>query len=483
MFEEKKFRKTHPYSILRHLKISILLILLSMLQQILFHPQNILEIIGSLGINAFYVMAILFYYLSTYGNLKYYVDERSIYIREGVFIHRMYRIPKKKICTIVFYRDIISSLFGAEKISIDTPSGSYKKFDMESYFSRRNARKIREKLCEQETGQTFHRSRTAGILMMSAFWSNPVTGLIFIIPVINGVGKLLGKEAANEMVRQSIHSQWFYYARFISPAVATLTAIILLSWSISMLLCFLRYVRLCTYRLQEYLVIVRGLISHHMTYIRLNSLSSVNIDQSLLMRLLRVKSCSVSAVGSGKLKGDRGMIIAADKTDKVHRTMTELTGMDYHADKILRVAKKSVFAYIYLPLLGLTLPTALFFLRYLLPKLWATITFMAYLVLLVVIWWLLFRIFCYKESHIGYNAQSLIVCCFHRLVLKKYYIPVDNIQKIEISQSFFQKRSGKCNVKVYLYFEKRAVCRIKQLPLPQLLRLLALSPLTEKREK
>ena len=334
-----------------------------------------------------------------------------------------------------------------------------------------------------ETGQTFHRSRTAGILMMSAFWSNPVTGLIFIIPVINGVGKLLGKEAANEMVRQSIHSQWFYYARFISPAVATLTAIILLSWSISMLLCFLRYVRLCTYRLQEYLVIVRGLISHHMTYIRLNSLSSVNIDQSLLMRLLRVKSCSVSAVGSGKLKGDRGMIIAADKTDKVHRTMTELTGMDYHADKILRVAKKSVFAYIYLPLLGLTLPTALFFLRYLLPKLWATITFMGYLALLVVIWWLLFRIFCYKESHIGYNAQSLIVCCFHRLVLKKYYIPVDNIQKIEISQSFFQKRSGKCNVKVYLYFEKRAVCRIKQLPLPQLLRLLALSPLTEKREK
>ena len=170
MFEEKKFRKTHPYSVLRHLKISILLILLSMLQQILFHPQNILEIIGSLGINAFYVMAILFYYLSTYGNLKYYVDERSIYIREGVFIHRMYRIPKKKICTIVFYRDIISSLFGAEKISIDTPSGSYKKFDMESYFSRRNARKIREKLCEQETGQTFHRSRTAGILMMCALF-------------------------------------------------------------------------------------------------------------------------------------------------------------------------------------------------------------------------------------------------------------------------------------------------------------------------
>ena len=167
MFEEKKFRKTHPYSILRHLKISILLILLSMLQQILFHPQNILEIIGSLGINAFYVMAILFYYLSTYGNLKYYVDERSIYIREGVFIHRMYRIPKKKICTIVFYRDIISSLFGAEKISIDTPSGSYKKFDMESYLE------VYEKDLESANNEI--------VISSPSLWNNKIERLLEIV--------------------------------------------------------------------------------------------------------------------------------------------------------------------------------------------------------------------------------------------------------------------------------------------------------------
>ena len=66
LINRKKYKKTHPYSILRHLKISVILILLSVLQQVLYRPQNIIAIIGSLGFNALYVIVILFYYLSNF---------------------------------------------------------------------------------------------------------------------------------------------------------------------------------------------------------------------------------------------------------------------------------------------------------------------------------------------------------------------------------------------------------------------------------
>ncbi len=463
MPESKKFKKTHPYSILRQLRISVILILLSVLQQVLYRPQNILAIIGSLGINALYVTVILSYYLSVYGSFKYYFDDNSLHIRQGVLIHHYYRISYDKIRTIVFYRNIVSTLFGAERISFDTPAGSKRKYDLTAYFSRRHAKEMREGLARSQTVLVTHRSHTISIILMSAFWSNPVTGMVFIVPVIYNAGKILGRQVADDMVRVSIHSQWFYYANFISPVTATLAAIILLSWAISMLLCFLRYVRLCTYRLKDAIVIVRGIISHSMTYTKVSELSSVNIDQSLLMRLMRLQSCSISIIGSGKLKGDKGMIVSAERTHSVHRKMSELTGVDPQERKTLLVTPHSVFSYIYLPLLALLLPLGLTLLSQWLPKLRLTLSFVAYVTLIVVLWWLLFRIFAYKNAHIGCNPQCLIVCSFHRLNLRKSYIPLRNIQKVEIVQSMFQQKSGKCNVKVYLNFEKRAVCSIKQL--------------------
>lgn len=472
MHEPKKFKRTHPYSILRQLKVSVILILLSVLQQVLYRPQSIPEIIGSLGFNALYVTVILSYYLFSYRNFKYYFDDNSVHICEGVLIHQYYRIPYTKIRTIVFYRDIPSSLFGAERISFDTPAGSRRKYDITAYFSRRNAKAMREGMHQGDTVLSSYPSNTISIILMSAFWSNPVTGLIFIVPVIDNAGKILGREAANSMIRSSIHSQWFYYANFISPAAATLAAVILLSWAVSMLMHFLRYVRLCTYRLQDAIVIVRGIISHSMTYTKVSEMSSVNIDQSLLMRLLRVQSCSISVIGSGKLKGDKGMILSAENTRAVHRKMTALTGIDHHELQTLSVAHRSIFSYIYLPLLSLLVPLGLMLLQGVLPKLRSTISFLAYIALIVVLWWLLFRIFAYRSAHIGFNRQSMIVCTFHRLTVRKSYIPFRNIQKVEITQSIFQQRSGKCNIKVYLNFEKRAVCHIKQLSQKEVLSLL-----------
>ena len=116
MAHQKKFKKTHPYSILRQMRISVLLILLSVLQQFLVRPQGLLEIIGSLGLNAFYVTVILSYTLSVYGNFKYCTDAHCVHICKGVFIRKSFTIPYHSIRTIVFYRDIFSSLFGAERM-------------------------------------------------------------------------------------------------------------------------------------------------------------------------------------------------------------------------------------------------------------------------------------------------------------------------------------------------------------------------------
>ena len=119
---ERKMLKAHPYAIIRHLRISVVLIILSVIQQFLYRPQNILEIIGSLGINALYVLFSVSYAVTLYQNFKYRIDRDKIMLHSGVFIQKYFRIPFEKVCTVIFYRDIFSALFGAEKISLDTPA-------------------------------------------------------------------------------------------------------------------------------------------------------------------------------------------------------------------------------------------------------------------------------------------------------------------------------------------------------------------------
>ena len=58
MTDDRKFHKTHPYSFVRHLKLSVLLILLSVLQQFLVRPQDIITLISSLSLNALYLLGI-----------------------------------------------------------------------------------------------------------------------------------------------------------------------------------------------------------------------------------------------------------------------------------------------------------------------------------------------------------------------------------------------------------------------------------------
>ena len=469
---ERKMLKAHPYAIIRHLRISVVLIILSVIQQFLYRPQNILEIIGSLGINALYVLFSVSYAVTLYQNFKYRIERDKIMLHSGVFIQKYFRIPFEKVCTVIFYRDIFSALFGAEKISLDTPADSRKKFDVSAYISVRRARESLHAAESKYQITSHYHSGMISIFLMSAFWSNPLTGLIFIVPVIHSIGQIIGSEMTGALVRGSINTQSNFWMKYISPAAATLIAVILLSWVISLMLSFLRYVRFHSYRLGEFIVIFRGFPSRSITMTKVSELASVNVDQSLLMKILRLKSCSLSVIGSGKLKGDRGLIISPEKNKNVYQKMKELTGICTEEMQKVGVAKKSWFAYIYPVIISLLIPLGFFMLRGVFPRFKETTGLLGTISLFVIGWWFLFRIFAYRSSYLAVNRECLIVCGFRKLTMRKHYIKLNKIQKIEIQQSIFQRISGKCNIKVYVYFEKRNVCRVKQLPLKQTAKLL-----------
>ena len=464
MDNNTKYKKTHPFSMLKQLKTSVILILLTVLQQLMFNPQSLVETISSLGVSALYVIAVVSYSISLYKNNKYRLTNSGIHIKGGIIIKKKYKIPYSKIQTVAINRDLIASLFGAVKISVDTPAGSSRKCDASAYFSKKNANTIRQMIEKGILHSEFYRSKPNNILLMSIFWSNPLAGMLFIVPVINESGKIVGTEVTRNLVVNSLSPGNKFFLTYFSPVVSLVAVLLLTSWFISGMVVFQRYVKFGSYNLGDFLVVSRGLINPGTIYTRKKGICAVTEDQSLLMKILGLYSAGICVAGSGKLKGDKGLIIPPVRKKEFDEKFHALTGVGEYEDKSLWAVKGSIMSYIYLPLIFLGGITAVFVLDMVVDFERELSIVLFVLLFLIIMWWMALRIFAYKSAHIGICGDRFVACSFKNLTVKKYYIPFDKICRIELCQSVFQKKKGKCSMKIYIYYEKKMVVTVKQLP-------------------
>ena len=68
--KERSLKKQHPFAMLSKLTGSALLLLLQVIQQLLYRPQNAIEIIGSMGISALYAIGVITVALIFYNTLS-----------------------------------------------------------------------------------------------------------------------------------------------------------------------------------------------------------------------------------------------------------------------------------------------------------------------------------------------------------------------------------------------------------------------------
>ena len=91
--EKRKYKKTHPFSIIKKLKISVFLVLLSILQQFLYRPRDILEYIATVSSGTAYAIGIIAYAVYYYSRYRYRIIENGIQIHDGLFIKRRFTVP------------------------------------------------------------------------------------------------------------------------------------------------------------------------------------------------------------------------------------------------------------------------------------------------------------------------------------------------------------------------------------------------------
>lgn len=468
-----KYKRTHPFTITTYLKTSVVLLALPVIQQILYRPDNIIEIIGSMSFSAVFAFAAIFYAFASYNGMKYCYTGRRIYVRSGVLVKRHFCIDYDKVHVFGVQKRWWAALFGAVKISFDTSAGGRKRADASFWISLKKLDRFFKDLRPNAKKIFVYRAGNIRMALMSASWSNPGTGLLFIAPFVSKIGSILG-ERFQEMFYESFNVQLQLVALGLPPVVATITNILIFGWAVAMLVQFARYANFSAYCRGNYLVTSRGLIDKSIYITKSADIAALSINQTLTMALFKLYSAAIFTVGFGKDKGDKSLIVVAEQKGRLHRSIQKLVPLSAEEQQTIHPVKRARKSYLLVPscVAGgvLVCVTLLGFFDIVNSLIWTILLF----ALIPLVWWILFRLLAYSRAMFAVNGQAVVACGYKGLTTKKYIIPYKKVQYVNIQQNIFQRRAGTCNVKIYLLFESRVCHTVKHLPLRQTMELVEL---------
>lgn len=458
----EEYRRTHPCTVFMHLKISVLLLLVPLVQQLFYRPQDIFEIIGTMSLNTFYALSVVGYAVYSYRRYTYKLVPHGIEVKKGLFIQQYFTLPYEKIQTVNIYKDMLASFFGACKVSLDSPGGTSRAYDISAFFSKKYTSLLMERLNNGEKEKAIYRSNNFSMLLMCAFWSNPAAGLLFISPFISKLGNAASNEIRN-ILYNSMNIVWEKIAIGISPLAATIANILIVGWAIAVLLEFSRYGKFSASRIGKYIVVSRGIFNRSITYTRADRIAAITVNQSLLMRILGLYSSGIFTIGAGKLKGDKSLVIAAEKREKMYNSLNRIVKVSPKELQSVRPKSNTLYSYVCLPLWITAAIMLMLMAADYVSKIDELFKVIMIFTLIPLVWWIMFRIFAHRHSHLAINKRFLIVCGYQKWTMQKYFIPFERVQYITVTQNILQKRKGTCNVKVYLYYEKRAYHTVKHI--------------------
>lgn len=452
--KKSAYAKAHPYTVLTYLSRFTYLLIIPLLQHLLFQPQTLAETIATVGVNILFVLLLVFTAVWEYRSIVYRFNPKGIYLRHGWLIKRTANVPQRCIQSVSVQKNIFPALFGAVKVHIDTPGSIKNRSDVSLCLSRRKTNQVTGRLFDADDVTIVYKSPLFRVLVMAATWSNSFTGLLIFAPFINRVGTVLGEEFSARLY-EGINLGVYLAAIGLPPAAAYVAGIFVFGYLVAYAVQVFRYGRFSVCRTGSRLIINRGLLSRNTFITETEHINAISARQSVLMLLFRLKSVYIHTIGSGKAKGDKSLLIAAQNSKTIDRVLFRLSGRSLSFEKGVTPPKRKLKSFLFLPCVCLLCTAPAAFLLGALGLYMEILSLLLWLGVPLLSVWIMFRFAAYKKTALAWSKEAVMLCGFRRLNLTQNAVPFDKVQYIVIKQSVFQKFSSCCHVTCYIYSDHR----------------------------
>ena len=158
------------------------------------------------------------------------------------------------------------------------------------------------------------------------------------------------------------------------------------------------------------------------------------------------------------------MLVAAASYSELKKLVVDLIEISLNLKREIIPPKKALKSFCWLPLSLFLINILILIIFYTVNGIRQLFLFLSLFSAPFFLWWMLLRIQAYKTSGLSLSSNKLIIRGYYHLSLIASIIPFDKIQFLSIHQNPFQRRSGLCNVRVYIFSERKEYFTVKQLP-------------------
>ena len=222
--------KAHPLMLYRFIKPFLFVLVLPLIKgavQYLIYKE--ISGVWALEFIAFSIIFSVALLRTLMFSLK--VEDDFLTVRNGFFLRRKVKIPRKELSSISYRRNLADLIFSSVTFRLNTEAGSTEKADVEFKLSRRSAKKLWELLYVGDT-KTDYRFSPIKIAALSASSSSFLTGILVAVPTIGFLGKLLGISIERLLIGR-LSELALKVNNYFPPIVNLITLIFLLFYGIS----------------------------------------------------------------------------------------------------------------------------------------------------------------------------------------------------------------------------------------------------------
>lgn len=455
--------KPHIFTFYKIFSKVFIIMILPFLQQIFFHPENIMQKFGYTIFNISFIITLFIFIFLEYRYIECYHISKSTFFKKGVIRHNEIILPDKEITALCFTRTFLQWIFNSYTVYIDTTT-SFNLKRVEIITFKKSALRLISAITNRPFGTCIYKSRFFHPLIMSLIHSDALTGAFAVSVLIKRIGNILDNSLANSFQQQIIGFPKMIISG-LTPALAYIAGFIFAGYIFGLLKQLLESINFSVLINRRFIFIFRGIIKKSIICVNRKNTLGILVKQTLLMYITKLNSLYLLYSGF------------KDKQTRIYIPVVNNGCIDKYTapviphenrSKMIKPPKSSIIGYIGFPLAYIVVIIALCIYMY---KSFET-NIIARITALVLapfgFLWLWFRILAFPHCSISYGKNTVEIRYYYHLSLMTAIVKRSSITKVVISQNPFQRISGKCHIKFYVCDKKKIKIKVKGLVIKSL---------------
>jgi putative membrane protein len=400
---------------------------------------------GSIGV----VVLVLVYGVLSWYRFTYRIEQGELRIEYGLIVRKKRYIPFDRIQSLDLSEGILQRLFGLVKVKVETAgSGGMGLQDGEAILTaitKQDAQEIHDYLVSIKKSGQIQQGEEEPETSDDLLYKISVPELLMLATTSGGVGVVISAVLAFVFQFEEFipYEQIFDgVEHFVQNGVVFISVVVflgfLLAWMIALFGTMLKYANFTVRKVDNDLVITRGLLEKRQFTIPLNRIQAVRISENLIRQPLGYASAYLESAGGSALdqESSKVLILPIVKKRKIPGLLEpHLT--EYHFRVNISPAPRRAYSRYLLKGWLFALPIIIAAIWFLKP--WGFVTLL--LLPVSAIW----SYMNYKDA--GWSLdQGMLTFRYRNIVKNTVYMKKNKVQSFSMKESFFQRKKNLATV-------------------------------------